>query len=60
MKISRPSPRYESELLELADDTYKAANLTPEIVLRKELVRIADALRFMVTDNERFMSGEER
>lgn len=57
MKISRLSPRYEDELLELSEDAYKAANTAEQAALRKELIRIAEALRFMVTDNERFLNS---
>ncbi len=59
MKISRLSPRYEVELIELADSADRDAKASPVTHddLRASLREIAKALRAMVDDNERFLNS---
>ena len=63
MKTSRLSPRYEVELIELADEidaAVKAAepgDLDDAFTLSKLLSRVAKDLRLMVDDNERFLNS---
>jgi hypothetical protein len=63
MKISRLSPRYEEELLDIAD-TIDAAIKQESIhpisriaELERVLRDIAKDLRFMVSDNDRFLNS---
>jgi hypothetical protein len=63
MKVSRLSPRYEVELIELADaadalvDSAEKSGSQDVGTLKKELRSIAKTLRFMVDDNERFLNS---
>lgn len=58
MKVSRLSPRYENELIEHADDAETLAKADIDVeTLREGLRKLAKSLRFMVTDNERFLNS---